>query len=76
MKEIIAKINNVDNSNNIKILFAGKDLLNNIILDRLEIGNSILFAYIRSTEDIFLMTAKALQINKSTDEYEYEYEED
>lgn len=61
LKKIIAKKNNVDNIDNIKIIFAGKDLLNEIVLGTLKIGSTVLYVYIRSTEDLLLMTAKALK---------------
>lgn len=61
LKKIIAEKNNVDNIANIKILFAGKDLLNEIVLETLKIGSTVLYVYIRSTEDLLLMAAKALR---------------
>ena len=61
-KEIIGKENDVDNLANIKVIFSGKDLLNDIILDELNVGDTILFIYIRTEQDIFLMTAKALKV--------------
>ena len=76
LKREIANDNGVNNLSNIKILFAGKELLDKIILDQLEIGESKLFVYIRSDEEIFLMTAKALQFGQESSEYEYEYEEE
>ncbi|KAK8896206.1 hypothetical protein M9Y10_014101 [Tritrichomonas musculus] len=74
LKREIANDNGANNLSNIKILFAGKELLDKIILDQLEIGESKLFVYIRSDEEIFLMTAKALQFGQESSEYEYEYE--
>lgn len=76
LKREIANDNGVNNLSNIKILFAGKELLDKIILDQLEIGESKLFVYIRSDEEIFLMTAKALQFGQESSEYEYEEEEE
>ena len=74
LKREIANDNGANNLSNIKILFAGKELLDKIILDQLEIGESKLFVYIRSDEEIFLMTAKALQFGQESSVYEYEYE--
>lgn len=62
LKEAIAEKNDVDDIVNIKVLFAGKDLLNSIVLESLELGSDILYVYIRSMEDILLMTAKALKV--------------
>ena len=76
MKELISKMNGVPNINNIKILFAGKNLVDDLVVSDLEVGEATLFVYIRSEEDIFLMTANALKVhpNNSGDEYEYEYQ--
>ncbi|KAK8896585.1 hypothetical protein M9Y10_014493 [Tritrichomonas musculus] len=76
MKELISKKNDVPNINNIKILFAGKNLVDDLVVSDLEVGEATLFVYIRSEEDIFLMTANALKVhpNNSGDEYEYEYQ--
>ncbi|KAK8896583.1 hypothetical protein M9Y10_014491 [Tritrichomonas musculus] len=76
MKELIGKKNDVPNINNIKILFAGKNLVDDLVVSDLEVGEATLFVYIRSEEDIFLMTANALKVhpNNSGDEYEYEYQ--
>lgn len=63
-KEIIAKKYNVENLADIKIIFAGKDLLNDIVIDELNVGDTVLNVYIRSIDDIFLMTAKALRVTK------------
>lgn len=63
-KIAIARDNDVDNLADIKILFAGKDLLDDIVMANMNISNTILFIYIRNTDDILLMTAKALRINK------------
>lgn len=71
MKMEIAKRNNAKASN-IRILFAGKELLDTILLESLDIGDSTVFVYIRSEEDILLLTAKALQVI----DYSYEIEEE
>lgn len=65
-KELIAEENDVENLANIKVIFAGKDLLNDIVLDELNVGDTVLFIYIRTTQDIFLMTAKALKIGNDS----------
>ena len=70
LKKVIAVENNVRNLYDIKILFAGKDLLNRLTLKSLKIGTTILSVYIRSQEDILLMTAKALIVNLDSDEEE------
>lgn len=70
MKKIIAFENKIKNLNDIKILFAGKDLMNDLVLMNLNIGDTILFVYIRSQEDILLMTAKALIVNTNIEESE------
>lgn len=77
-KIAIAKENHVDNLANIKILFAGKDLLDDIVLAAMNIGNKPIFVYIRSTEDILLMSAKALTINRVNvnNEEEEEYSDE
>lgn len=73
LKKAIADRNHVENLSNIKILFAGKELLNDIILEKLDVGDSKLFVYIRSDEDILLLTAKALLVDMPSSEYYYEY---
>lgn len=73
LKKAIADRNHVENLSNIKILFAGKELLNDIILEKLDVGDSKLFVYIRSDEDILLLTAKALLVDIPSSEYYYEY---
>lgn len=74
LKQEIAKLNDTKAAN-IKILFAGKDLLDDIILDSLEVVDAKLYAYIKSEDDILLLTARALKVD-SEYEYEYEYEYD
>ena len=64
MKKIIKKRNGVKNVENIKVLFVGKDLLDDLLLKSLDIGSTILYIYIRTEEDVLLMTAKALKIPK------------
>lgn len=49
---------------NIKILFVGKNLLNNLVLDELNVNGEILFAYIRSIEEVLLMSSKALHVDE------------
>lgn len=51
----------------IKIIFAGKELLDDIGLEELEIEDTPVFAYIRELDDIFLQTAKANRIFKKKD---------
>lgn len=49
----------------VTIIFAGKDLLNEIVLKNLNIGeDTALSVYIRENKDIFLKTAKALQFDQ------------
>lgn len=72
LKQVIAKENKIRDFNDVRILFAGKDLLDNIVLEQLDVGSSILPVYIRSQEDILLMTARALKVNPD-DSYSYEY---
>ena len=76
LKEYIAKEKGVSSTSNVKIIFAGKVLLSNIVLKSLEIGDMILFAYLRTEKEVFLMTAKALQYvdESSSNEEENEYE--
>ena len=77
MKEKIREERGIKNLSDIKIIFAGKELLNDLVLEKLKIGDIKLFIYIRTQEDILLLTAKALQINEySTDESYYEEEDD
>ncbi len=52
----------------VKIIFAGKDLLNDIVLKGLNIGETPLYVYIRESQDIFLKTAKALKIDPNADD--------
>lgn len=59
----------VSSLSNIKVLFAGKDLLDNLVLSKLEIGDALLYVYIRSIDDILLMTAKALRVDDNYDDY-------
>ena len=73
-KSALAKRENVKASN-VRVLFAGKELLDNILLEALDVGTSTIFVYIRSDEDILLLTAKALQTGDDYYEYEYEYED-
>lgn len=65
---------------NVKVLLAGKELLDDIVLNELNPGDATLFVYVRSEEDILLLTAKALKVDQNDGdgeyEYEYEYEED
>ena len=77
LKDVIMKRNDVQNLESIKIIFAGKELINDIILKSLEIGDAYLFVYIKYEEDILLMTAKALQFNfdSFSDDIEEEEEE-
>lgn len=74
LKQEIAKLNDTKAAN-IKVLFAGKDLLDDIILDSLEVGDAKLYVYIKSEDDILLLTARGLKVD-SEYEYEYEYEYD
>lgn len=67
LKEKIGKIKHVKNLANIKIIFAGKELLNDLVLKYLNIGDIVLFVYIRTEEDILLLTAKALKIGEEED---------
>lgn len=67
-KLILAKENKVKNPANIKVIFAGKDLLEDIVLDELNIGKIPLFIYIRTEKEIFLMTAKALKIGEEEED--------
>ena len=62
MKNEIAEIRNIENLANIKITFAGKDLTDDIVLYSLNVGNNELKVYIRSEEEILLLTAKALRV--------------
>ena len=75
-KEEVAKKNKGVSPSNIKVIFAGKDLLDDIVVDELEIGNDKLFVYIKSLDDILLLTAKALRIDKKDDDDEEDEDED
>lgn len=70
MKIAIANENKVKSLKYIKVLFAGKDLIDNLVLKDLKIGSSILNVYIRSYEEILLMTAKALIVDVDIEEEE------
>ena len=61
LKEAIAHKHGVENFSDVNVLFAGKNLLNEIVVSTLDVGDSLLFVWIRSNEDTFLMTAKALK---------------
>ena len=64
MKIQIAEDNDVDDNTNIKILFAGKELLSKLVVNDLGIGDITIFVYIRPVEEVFLQTAKALRVDK------------
>ena len=74
-KRAISREYEVPNLSNIKILFAGKVLLDNIVLEDLEVGDSLLYVYIQSTEDLLLLSCYAVQVPTEY-EYEYLYEEE
>lgn len=76
LKRAIAKQNKVNNLARIKIIFAGKDLVDDIVLDELEVNNVILFVYIQSQEDILLLSAKAFHIDEDDDEYDFGEDDD
>ena len=65
MKQQIANSNGVKNVKNVQIISAGNELLDEINLKSLEIGDAKLFAYIRREEDIVRLTAKALKFDKN-----------
>ena len=67
MKKAIKKIKGVKYLSNIKILFAGKDLLNDIELKSLKIGSAVLYVYIRPEDDYLCTTAAALHITLTPD---------
>lgn len=69
LKERIKTIKHVKNLANIKVIFAGKELLNDLVLKSLNIGDIVLFIYIRTEEDILLLTAKALKIGEEEEDY-------
>lgn len=71
-KEELQKKYGVENIFNIKVLFAGKDLLDDIAMNALNIGDDDLYVYIRSEDDILLMTARALRIDLNSDSDEEE----
>lgn len=72
-QQFIGSKYSVSDYSTIQVLFAGKVLTDNIVLENLEVGDYPLFVYIRSTGEIFLKTAKA---NRVEYEYEYQYEEE
>ena len=71
MKERIGKLRNVEDFSTIKVTFAGKELLNDIKLAPMKIGQTKLYIYIPLSGDFLLKTAKALQKNKNgIDDYD------
>ncbi|KAK8865041.1 hypothetical protein M9Y10_010571 [Tritrichomonas musculus] len=60
LKKVIAEKNDVDNLSNVKIIFNGYELLDDDLLKSLKIGDSKIFVYIRSKEDIQIMKANEL----------------
>ena len=52
---------------NIKVIFVGKVILEGIVLDELNISKIPLFIYIRTEQEIFLMTAKVLKVGEEED---------
>lgn len=61
MRQLIADVNEVD-VENVKIIFAGKELLDDINMEELDVGDTILFVYIRFVSEVLLLTAKALRV--------------
>lgn len=74
LKMVIAKQFSVSNISDIHVLFAGKDLENDILVEQLEVGDFPFQVYIYSNDELFLKSARALKIRN--DEYEYSYEYD
>ena len=64
LKKYIKKKHGVKNLGNIKVIFAGKDLLDDLNLAELELDGEVLFIYFPPEESVFLMTAKALKLPK------------
>lgn len=46
------------------VIFAGKELLNDIVLKELKIEDTPVYVYVRENKDILLMTAKGLKVKK------------
>lgn len=61
LKEKIAEKHEFDNISLIKIIFASKELLDDIELGPMEIGDTQIFVYYPPVEEVLLLTAKALK---------------
>lgn len=76
LKMVIAKQFSVSKLSDIHVLFAGKDLENDILVEQLEVGDFPFQVYINSNDELFLKSARALKISKDEYDYEYDYEEE
>lgn len=74
LKMVIAKQFSVSKISDIHVLFAGKDLENDILVEQLEVGDFPFQVYIYSNDELFLKSARALKIDNDEYEYSYEYE--